>query len=51
MQPESFRPLPYVVLLRSPGRWTAIHERRLRELLGYEDGENQIYLKDLKETD
>ena len=37
-------------LFDSPGPWTAIHERRQGELLGYEDWQNDIWLERFNET-
>lgn len=48
---QEWRVEAYEELLRSPGRWTAARERRLGELLGYEDWQNDVHLEGFKEVD
>jgi hypothetical protein len=48
---EAWRVDAYEELFRLPGIWTASRERRLGELLGYEDWQNDIHLERFKESD
>jgi len=47
---QEWRVGAYVELLGLPGRWTAARERRLGELLGYEDWQNDIHLQGFKDA-
>jgi hypothetical protein len=48
---EEWRVGEYEALLSLRGKWTPSRERRLGELLGYEDWQNDFHLKIFKEID
>ncbi len=48
---QDWRVEAYLDLHDLPGRWTAVRERRLGELLGYEDWQNDFWLETFKQAD